>query len=160
MERKYLSGGLTLTDEQRRQATTLRNEIQAILDSADIPEATKARLAILAKMLMAFPTANATFDAARARGEAYLDALDDIPPWALQDAVRQWNRGEGEGNHDFAPSPARLREICLGILAPYGAALAHLDDLLNVWTIEDAMDVSKQNPRNEPNELIPRLRVI
>lgn len=156
-ERKYLSGGLTLTDEQRRQATALRDEIQAGLDSSGIPEATKARLAILAKMLMAFPAANATFDAARARGEAYLDALDDIPPWALQDAVRQWNRGEGDGNHDFAPSPARLRKICLGVLAPHGAALAHLNDLLNAWTHEDALDVSRQAPHNE---MIPRLRAI
>ena len=156
--RKYLSGGSTLTAEQRTSALAVKASITAALESASLPEAHGARLAIVAKMLLAFPAANQTYDSARARGEAYLDALDDVPPWALVDAVQAWNRGSGDGNHDFAPSPARLRELCLRALEPHRQALDHIEDLLNVWTLDDATDVSKQ--QQPQGGLIPKLRVM
>jgi hypothetical protein len=51
--------------------------------------------------------------AAEARGEAYMDALDDVPSWAVQEAIRKWHRAECGPKHDYKwqPVPAMLREI-------------------------------------------------
>ena len=92
---------------------------------------------------MAYPTANATEESGKARGGAYLAALDDIPPWAIADSVRRWHRGEGGGkdaNYRFAPAPAELRYAALQILQPAKQTIAHLEAVLTALTIERAMD--------------------
>lgn len=45
--------------------------------------------------------------------DSYLDSLDDIPSWAVKEAVRKWNRGECGDGHDYQwrPAPAVLRKI-------------------------------------------------
>lgn len=48
----------------------------------------------------------------RARG--FLTALDDLPPWSVEEACRRWLRGEaGDQNYSFAPSPPQLRGIAI-----------------------------------------------
>lgn len=138
--RKYLAGGSTLTADERRSAETLREQLVAGLESAALPEARGARLAIVAKLLLGYPIANANEATGQARGEVYLMALDDVPPWAVQQAVRAWVRGGGAGNHDFAPSPTRLRELSLEVVAEHRAAIRDLDDLLAAVSLERAMD--------------------
>jgi hypothetical protein len=64
---------------------------------------------------------------------AYLSAIDDVPPWAVAEAIRRWHRGEGGGkdaNYRFAPAPAELRYAAMqapaagqaDIRAPRGGA--------------------------------------
>jgi hypothetical protein len=103
----------------------------------------KARLALLAKMLMGYPMANASEAANEARAEAYLIALDDAPPWAINEAIRRWHRGEGGGsdaNYRFAPAPAELRYAVMQILQLAKQTIAHLEALLSAPTAERAMD--------------------
>jgi hypothetical protein len=70
-------------------------------------------LAIVTKMLFALPGQRASETANEARGEAYLAALEDIPSWAVQEAVRKWYRGEHGPKYDYrwSPCPAELREV-------------------------------------------------
>lgn len=154
--RKYLAGGLKLTSEQRADAMAAHANITAALDSATMPEAHDARLAIVTRMLLAYPVAGASAESGKARGGVYIDALDDLPPFALQAAVRAWGRGEGEGNHDFAPSPARLRTLALRDVERHRTAVAKLDDLLSAQTIDEAMD-STRDPAPVP-ALVAKLR--
>lgn len=140
--RKYLSGGLTLTADDRARMAAKVAELEAISESDDGTETRKVRLALLGNMLMAYPTSGGSEESGRARAGAYLVALDDVPPWAIAEAIRRWHRGEGSngGNHRFAPAPAELRFATMQILQPAKQTAAHLNSILNALTIERAMD--------------------
>lgn len=49
--------------------------------------------------------------------EDYLDAIEDLPAWAVREAIRKWNRAESpklDGrphSYDFRPSPPTLRRL-------------------------------------------------
>jgi hypothetical protein len=79
-------------------------------------------LVIVTKLLLALPAAKSTEQGNEAKGEAYLAALDDVPSWAVQEAIRKWYRGEHGPKFDYrwAPAPADLRR-----LACYEAAKIH-----------------------------------
>lgn len=138
--RRYLAGGMKLTSEQRADAERYLAVLQADVEAAKLPQANKARLAILARMLMAYPGSTGTADTARARAEVYLSVVDDLPPAAVEMAIRRWNRGEGDGNHDFAPSPARLRSMACDQVQPHLEAIQHLQDLLQAVPLDLAID--------------------
>lgn len=53
--------------------------------------------------------------ASEAKGEAFIDALEDVPSWAVQEAMRKWHRAEYGPKHDYKwqPAPATLRELAM-----------------------------------------------
>lgn len=141
--RKYLSGGLTLTAEDRARIEARIRELRVVSEADDSQDNQKSRLGLIANMLMAYPMAGGSEESGRARATAYLGALDDVPPWAVADAIKRWHRGEGGGrdaNYRFAPAPAELRFAAMQILQPAKQTIAHLENLLNAMTIERAMD--------------------
>jgi hypothetical protein len=141
--RRYLSGGLTLTAEARARIGAKVAELVAVSESDDAPDNRKARLGLVANMLMAYPMAGGSEESGRARAMAYLSAIDDVPPWAVAEAIRRWHRGEGGGrdaNYRFAPAPAELRYAAMQLLQPAKQTIAHLNAVLNALTIERAMD--------------------
>ena len=147
--RKYLSGGLILTAEQRSRLSAKIAELRSACESDDSQENKKARLGLLANLLMAYPMAGGSEETGKARAGAYLAALDDIPPWAIAEAVRRWHRGEGgskDSNYRFAPAPAELRFAAMRIIEPATSVIAHLESVLNAMTIEEAMDPSFKSP--------------
>lgn len=158
--RKYLSGGLTLTAEERARIEARIRELRMVTEADDGQDNQKARLGLIANMLMAYPTAGGSEESGRARATAYLAALDDVPPWAIADAVRRWHRGEGGGQHAnyrFAPAPAELRGSVMMILQVGRQTVAHLQGLLNALTLERAMDPA---PIDEERSIVPRLRAV
>ena len=141
--RKYLSGGLTLSIDERSRISAKISELEDICQADDSTENRKSRLGLVANMLMAYPMSGGSEESGKARAGAYLAALDDVPPWAIADAVRRWHRGEGGGkdaNYRFAPAPAELRFAAMQILQPAKQTIAHLSSVLNAMTIERAMD--------------------
>lgn len=157
--RKYLSGGLILSTDERARISAKIAELEAIAQSDDSTENKKSRLGLVASMLMAYPMAGGSEESGRARAGAYLAALDDIPPWAIAEAIRRWHRGEGSngGNHRFAPAPAELRFAAMQVLQPAKQTIAHLSSILNALTIERAMDPA---PIEVATSKQPRLRVM
>lgn len=157
--RKYLSGGLTLSTDERARISAKVAELQAISEADDSPENKKARLGLVASMLMAYPMAGGSEESGRARAGAYLAALDDVPPWAIAEAIRRWHRGEGGNgaNYRFAPAPAELRFAAMQILQPAKQTIQHLNSILNALTIERAMDPA---PIEVPTSKQPRLRLM
>ncbi len=156
--RKYLSAGLTLSTDQRIRISAKIDELEAVSEADASPENQKSRLGLVANMLMAYPMAGGSEESGRARAQAYLAAIDDIPPWAIADAIRRWHRGEGlsGSNFRFAPAPAELRLAAMHVLQPAKQTIAHLSSLLNALTIEQAMDPRPIEPAAEQ----PRLRLI
>lgn len=156
--RTYLAGGLKLTSEQRGMIEARLAEIVAMTSGTRSRE---AALGLIGKMLLAYPMANGSAESGKARGEAYLDALDDVPPWAIAEAVRQWHRGEcgPDHNYRFAPAPAELRYAVMQILQPGKQTIAHLTALLGALTIEQAMDPAPIALAEIPSSR-PRLRAL
>jgi hypothetical protein len=81
-------------------------------------DAEAGMLAVLTKMMLVLPGQRTSELGAEATGEAYMESLDDIPTWAVAEAIRNWNRGQSvELNprqpHDFRwrPAPAVLRKL-------------------------------------------------
>jgi hypothetical protein len=116
----------------------------------------KARAVVLMKMLMGLAGPLLTERSAEAKAEAYHDAVGDLPPWAIHEAIRRWHRGEcGEHNYAFPPAPATLRQITEEILAPYRAAYEKAEAVANVLSIDRAMDPTPLEAQN-----LPKLRVV
>lgn len=120
-------------------------------------EARQGHFGVIANFLLAYPVANASTESGKARGQAYQQALDDIPAWAIAEAARRWNRGEaGEGNdYKWAPAPAVLRDVCKASLKPIMEAIDDLRALLDAMTIDEAMD-----PAPLPKTAIATLRSV
>jgi hypothetical protein len=67
------------------------------------------------KMLLVLPSRESGDLMSQAKGEAYMAALEDVPSWAVQEAMRKWYRAECGERFDYRwqPAPATLREIAL-----------------------------------------------
>jgi hypothetical protein len=72
-------------------------------------------LSTVTKMTMVLPGREAGDLAGEAKGEAYMAALEDVPSWAVQEAMRRWYRAECGPKHDYKwqPGPATLRELAM-----------------------------------------------
>ena len=75
-------------------------------------------LAVLTNMMMVLPSVMQNELSAEARGEAFMAALDDIPVWSVQAAIRKWYRGDCGSDergrcydYHWSPAPAELRRI-------------------------------------------------
>lgn len=149
-ERLDLPSGMELTAQDRTEVEERLKQIEEIVSGKNLTtnESAKARLSLLTKMLLAFPAVGSSSEAAaQARSDVYDDALSDIPPWALNNAIKRWSRGEvpadlnlGALNFNFAPAPAVLRKIAKVELGPFETQAYTLRRLLKAVTIERAMD--------------------
>lgn len=149
--RIYLSGGSTLTAKERDRAIELRGQLEASTTGGDRRE----QFGLISKMLLTYPVPNASAETGAARGQAYLDAVGDLPAHVIAEAIKRWNRGEA-GDHDYrwAPAPAVLRQICRKVLAPIFEAIEDLNRLLSAVSLERAMDPRPIGTESE----IPALR--
>lgn len=146
-----------MTAEQRARISAKMREIEQFTAVRQDRETREATLGLVGKMLMAYPMAGSSAEAGAARGEAYLISLDDVPPWAIAEAIRRWHKGQcgADHNYRFAPAPAELRECAISLLRPAIQTLQHLELVLGALTLEEAMD-----PATQPAASAPRLRVV
>lgn len=96
-------------------------------------------LAHVTNMTLSLPGQRASERGAEATGEAFMMALDDLPPWAVAAAIRRWYRGDappplpGHKPHDYAwrPAPAVLRAIAFSETAELRTRVRDLRRLLS-----------------------------
>jgi hypothetical protein len=145
--RVHFPSGMTLTPEERAFCDHRRASLVALIECTNLTaqQCSKARLSLLTQMLLGFPTAGGNSEAAaNAKIEIYSEAVRDLPPWAINNAIKRWARGEGGSvtnpNFTFAPSPADLRRICTEELEPFKAQRSKLDRLLSAVSAERAND--------------------
>jgi hypothetical protein len=86
--------------------------------AANSAAAEAAMLVVVTTMMLVLPTTAQNELSAEARGEAFMAALDDIPVWSVQAAIRRWYRGDcGKDergrpyDYHWCPAPAELRRI-------------------------------------------------
>lgn len=148
-QRLNLPIGMELTDQDRAEIQTELDQINEIVTGSNLTpnESAKGRLSLLTKMFLAKAVAGSlSLDAAKARQDEYDEVLADMPPWAVDAAIKRWNAGEipdlgmGTMNFSFAPNTAVLRRLCKLELAPFETKAAHLKRLLLTMPVDRAMD--------------------
>lgn len=97
-----------------------------------------AMLALITKMMKAKPAQRTDEIGVEATGESYMIALEDVPVWAVEAALRKWYRGESvvlnpKQPHNFTwrPDTASLRKLALIERRHIANQWAQLDNLLN-----------------------------
>jgi hypothetical protein len=137
-------GGMELSPDQRTELESRLQALQRLMNGEHLPEGEclKARLSLLTKLLMGFPSAgNQSDKATDARLGFYLDAIGDVAPWAIDAAIKRWVRGDVENaNVDFAPSPGALRRLCEAETEPFKQQMRQVERLLSAVSIDRAMD--------------------
>lgn len=113
----------------------------------------------VARLLLAFSTANLSVTAAEARSEAYEIALEDVPAWTVKAAARHWIKGEvailgDKVNLSFPPSPPQLRALALDEWAKARGALWRYRRLMGGKT---ARVVPPEKRRPLPTEMLSGL---
>jgi hypothetical protein len=160
--------GMGLSEGERKEIAVRLAELRRVTTGENLAPAQclKARLSLLTRMLLAYPTAGGGTElAAEARLSFYQEAVSDIAPWALDAAIKRWVRGDiGKGNIDFAPSPGALRRLCEEELEPFEAQIVKLKRLLSALPIERAMDPAPLPPTDATAALgavrTPQLKVM
>jgi hypothetical protein len=137
---------MILTPAQRLGIEEHLRGLRSLLDqTANVSEeAEKKTFAAITKLMLAKPARAGSPQAAEARGEAYTMALDDVPYWAVWEAIRLWYRGEC-GNDDrgklydyqWAPDSAVLRKLALGVVGQVLWRIRDLEKLLSAVPFRD-----------------------
>lgn len=133
-----------LSSPQRAAVETRITNLRRLKDFIDIDMS----MTWVMKLLLALTSANLSEAGAKARGEAYIIALHDVPTFAVAEACRRWLRAEtgkiGEGkdarlpNFAFPPTPPELAQIARPIATLPGYHIARLEALLAAKAIDDA----------------------
>lgn len=105
--RPKLPAAFALTAEQRATVSEMSSRLAQHLAPAS-PAEVGAALAILQ---CSFPMTITDPTAAKANVRAYAMALEEVPAFALEEAVRRVLKGEAGLKGSFMPTPPQLREV-------------------------------------------------
>jgi hypothetical protein len=102
-----------LTDQQRNLISSYVQNLEQL--SRVTPEndkgADQRMLVALTQMLKVLAGSKSSASESELKAEAYTVAVEDLPIWAIEAAIRGWYRGAyGERNYAWPPAPAELRE--------------------------------------------------
>lgn len=132
----------------------------AELQDAARPGPTKRTLAMLGELINEHAPSRLDEETVSIKAEAYLDALEDLPAWAVREAIRRWRRGEVNADAkdlDFAPKPPRLRRIAQAIAAvPVGQAL-RLQRILDAEPEKPLTDAQREENQARYGEVLKQL---
>lgn len=98
--------------------------------------------------------------------EDYLDALDDLPAWAVREAIRKWNRAESaqldRKPHDFnwRPEPPTLRRLAFIEFAVVKDRIDKLSRVLNAVPLLEYSPEHTVQMRAKLAEASPILRAM
>lgn len=127
------------TGAQRRAIAQRVTDLRRLSE----PGPVAATISTLGELIQEYAPSRLDAETVSIKAEAYLDAVEDLPAWAVREAVRRWRRGDVSGDLqdlNFAPRPARLRRIASTIaLAASGQAL-RLQRVLDAEPEEERSD--------------------
>lgn len=141
-----LMRGRVVKPEQSRWITARLQQIDKALTSGPDEEPAKAISITKLQAVLGDAGVEGQLDEqlARVRANAYLEAIGDLPAWAIEQAALKWLRGEGLGEDDnpnFVPRPVHLIRIAAAILQPIRAERDQLKLLLQCAPVEQAVTV-------------------
>jgi len=129
-----LPASLILDRAQKIAVESHVRELNAVLAMTPEEDTAHGELTMMTvtKMMLVLPSRETGDLAGEARGEAYMAALEDVPSWAVQEAMRHWHRGECGAKYDYKwqPAPATLRELAMVEVYRVMGVRRQLNDLL------------------------------
>lgn len=154
-------------DAQREAATNycrqLREACERTPENGDDWE--KAMMAVLTKMFLALPSRRDSVTSAEVKVDVYMEALDDVPTWAVAEALRGWYRGTHPAEtvngrsvtHDFgwSPAPATLRRLALFEAFKFEARAREIEKVLTIQPFDPSADAHCAAMRERLKEVVP-----
>jgi hypothetical protein len=133
-EVQVLPANLILDHAQKDHVEQHIRSIDKILGMTPENDARHGELTLttVTKMTLVLPSRESGDLAGEAKGEAYMAALEDIPSWAVQEAMRRWHRSECGEKYDYRwqPVPSVMREISMTEVYRVRAVRRQLNNLL------------------------------
>jgi hypothetical protein len=121
-----IRASMALTEPERGMLERRITQLQRVQGAGDPSRIT----AEIGKLMAFYATGRTNEQQMAVKIAIYVEALQDMPDWAVAEAVRRWFRGDIEGaNTEFAPSPALLRraaEMCAAVPAGQAVMLRRL----------------------------------
>lgn len=111
----------------------------------------EAHAVMIASLLIKGGGAKLDKDSSAALTEDYLDAIEDLPAWAVREALRKWNRGESASldgkRHDFnwRPTPPILRKLAVLEMWGVRSRMSTLEKLLVAVPLIEFSDEHRAN---------------
>jgi hypothetical protein len=113
-----------------QQKLAITNRLNVLKSQLSCDATNDQALAVeLARMLSAFPAPHADAQSTKLRMQAYFEALDGIPVWAVSAARLAALRGEGDCDPRFAPTPTQIALLAKSRLQNIRDEIALLDKL-------------------------------
>jgi len=122
----WIPEALALDPGQREVVQRMADRLDLHLSASSTDDVVSA----VAQMRVVLPTAGLDEGQAAAAGRAFLIALEGVPRFALQEAVRLVLRGEAGLDHRFMPAPPELKALVDRISLPARAHRVQLGRLL------------------------------
>jgi hypothetical protein len=132
-----------LSTQERQRIQARIDHLEAALEIRD----TEALRRAVGGMLLSFPSGRATGEEARIVVAAYVNAVSDQPPWAVNEAAKKWSRGEAGGKPTFPPSSAELHQVADRQLVPVRAEIHWLKRALAGVTVDRRQPVQSRTRR-------------
>lgn len=137
------------TAEQRTAIENHHGHLSKLLDQTPHQSQAygKETFKLIMKLLLVAPGRAGGPEMTEAQHEAYDDALEDLPYWAVGLAIRRWHRGQCGDEHDYrwAPQPAILRKIALAEAWRVREQIKLIDRLLSVVPYRDDRQALQRN---------------
>lgn len=118
-------------------------------------EHAKKTFGLVAKLMLAKPSRAGGPEAAEARMESYQMALDDVPWWAVAEAIRRWHRGkchrplEQAPDYTWAPGTADLRRYAWRVVSEVKKRIEAVDKVLSAEQYDPALDFDEERRRRQ-----------
>jgi hypothetical protein len=126
--------GVEVTEVQARQIgeAIARTEASLRPGPGDLP----AKGVVIARLLSAFPGSGEQ----GMRSDAYLEALESVPAWAVERAAGRFIRGEAAVDTRFAPTPPQVAQEARAAMQPAR------EDLAKLVRLQDAVADREASP--------------
>ena len=139
---KYTSAGVPELSQNERELLDKRiANLTAIVTPG--PQSIRLKAQILAEMFVALGGGQTTERSAEVRAKAYLYAIEDMPEWAIEQAIKNWYKGAVRGvpENDFKwpPAPAILLRAAKELLEPYYTAIEDCRECLAAKPLDETI---------------------
>jgi len=132
-----------LTTSERSAVEIQLKDLQTLVSGYGDEFEEQQKQTILTKLFLAKPSGPMTEIGAASRAESYMMALEDIPAWAIEAAIKRWHRGDVPGisldEFKWAPDSAVLRKIAANMLEPYYENIRIIERVLLARPLDEVL---------------------
>lgn len=151
------------SEAQRAAATAHCQQLRALCQRT--PEKgddwAKATMEVLTRMFLSLPSRKESAASADVKMDSYLEALDDVPSWAVAEAMRGWYRGTHSDEYDFswAPAPAVLRKLSVAESLKFEFRAREIEKVMTIQPFDPKAEEHCASMRKRLKEAMPWMTI-